>query len=134
MYHSMTKEDQEEVLNIICFKHIELYRKYCVDVMCSLHILYTFNNIERQYNENLINKQKEYIQQKEQTIQQKEQTINLMEISKFWKLRNLYIHYKSGIKQGTKNPKLFAIFNRGIPLPAVSKLGIVYNIVIFFIY
>ena len=50
------------------------------------------------------------LNQKEQTIQQKNQQVKTMQSSKFWKMRNVYIHYKNGIKQGIKNPKLFFVF------------------------
>ena len=58
----------------------------------------------------IINQKDQQIQQHSQEINQKEQQLRQMQSSKFWKMRNVYIHYKSGIKQGIKNPRLFLKF------------------------
>ncbi len=35
-----------------------------------------------------------------------------MSSSKFWKLRNIYIHYKNGIRNGMKDPRILGVFLR----------------------
>ena len=64
-----------------------------------------------------IRKQSETIQRKNKIIRQlrqklkrKEQEIDLMLLSKFWKLRNVYLHYKNGLQQSVCSPGLFFVF------------------------
>lgn len=66
--------------------------------------------VQIQQKNNQLQQKEIQIQQKNNQLQQKIQQIKHMQSSKFWKMRNIYIHYKNGIKQGIKNPKLFFIF------------------------
>ncbi len=66
------------------------------------------NEIEKQLTLNK-NKNKK-IKKQESIIQQKEQDINLIKQSKFWIIRNIYIHYKDSIKQGSRHPSLLYLF------------------------
>lgn len=43
-------------------------------------------------------------------INRYKQEIKKIKSSKFWKMRNIYIHYKEGIKEGIKNPFLIITF------------------------
>lgn len=65
---------------------LELYYSY---------LLEDFENGKIAQNINALNNKNQEIKQKEQEVKQKEQEIQFIKSSKFWKIRNRYITYKS---------------------------------------